>query len=320
MKIFTARNTNEMAGQVYPALFKDGIISTSRNGRVLKFPYPIVTEYTNPWERVCTVTGRDANLVFHHMESLWMLAGRKDVAFLDMFNSNMKDYSDNGYDFNAAYGHRIRYDHGFDQLHTVVDTLANDPDTRQAVILIWDPMDLITVTKDKACNMILVFSLDEGNYVDLMVYNRSNDLIYGGVTGTNPVHFSYFQQWVAEQLDLSMGVLRFVSNNAHVYMDLYPHWSRMIGDWGRYDKFPSVNLRIGDLTEIEIFCQMCLNKKLITYEFNSEMLNQLSVPMWNYWCSRKYTREYNDIQYYLDQIKPTDWKMGITEWDIRRRG
>lgn len=316
MITFEAGSINHMARKVYDALIKIGYESDSRNGRVLRFAEPITTTYTKPWNRVGMVYGRDANQVFHHMESLWMLAGRDDVGFLDMFNSQIKQYSDDGGSFNAPYGWRIRKEFGHDQLKGVIATLSTDIESRQAVIQIWRSTDLIKETKDKACNMILVCAVVFGK-LQMTVYNRSNDLIYGGVTGTNPVHFSYIQEYIAEQLHLPMGHLIFISNNAHVYLDLYPHWERM--DWGRYSTFPAYKLEVGSLEEIEYFCKKIMSKKLLREEFHSPMLEYLSKPMWNYWCSRKYTGEYNDIQYWLDQIQPLDWKLAITEWDIKRR-
>lgn len=316
MITFEAPNINIMARKVYDTLSKLGVESDSRNGRVLRFMEPITTTYTKPWNRVGAVYGRDANHVFHHMESLWMLAGRDDVGFLNMFNSKIHEYSDDGGSFNAPYGWRIRKEFEFDQLTAVIDTLSTDMESRQAVIQIWRASDLIKETKDKACNMMLVFSRMWGG-LQLTVYNRSNDLIYGGVTGTNPVHFSYIQEYVAEQLGWDMGHLIFVSNNAHVYLDLYPHWERM--NWGVCSTFPADKLEIGSLKEIEYFCKRLMSKEILNETFHSPMLEYLSKPMWNYWCSRKYSGEYNAVQYWLDRIEPLDWKLAINEWDIKRR-
>ena len=123
MHVFKARSSNEMATQVYSALEKVGVKRNSRNGMVLMFPGPVTMIYTNPLARCNFTIGRDANPVFHHMESMWMLAGRRDLEFLDMFNSNMKLYSDDGINFNAAYGYRMRREFGHDQLKEVVGIL-----------------------------------------------------------------------------------------------------------------------------------------------------------------------------------------------------
>jgi thymidylate synthase len=214
-----------------------------------------------------------------------MLAGRRDVEFLDYFNSKMKNYSDDGETFNAAYGHRARRAWGFDQLARVVQVLIKDTDTRQAVVQLWDPNDLGADTVDKACNMSMVFQSNKFN-LDLTVYNRSNDLVYGGVTGANPVHFSYFQQYVADTIGLQMGTLTFVSTNAHVYTELYPHWERM--DWCTTQPVPRAKeFTLGTLGEVELFCKDVMKKKLIMRNYESSHLNSVIKPLMNYWIARK---------------------------------
>jgi thymidylate synthase len=285
MKVFTASNSTEMAIEVYDDLRCHGIIADSRNGRVLKFPEPVTMRYTRPWERMNFTHGRDSNPFFHLAESMWMLAGRNDVEFLDMFNSNMKNYSDDGETFNAAYGYRARHEFGIDQLKKVAIVLARDPDSRQAVVQLWHPNDLAKDTKDKACNMSMVFSVSGGELC-MTVYNRSNDAVFGGVTGANPVHFSYFQQWIANRLELDMGDMYFVSNNLHVYLDLYPHWDRM--EPRQSHVFAPYPKPLSSLEEIERLCNEAVERKEIQSDFESEHLNSVIVPVLNAFLMRKY--------------------------------
>ena len=137
-------------------------------------------------------------------------------------------YSDDGEVFNAAYGYRARHEFGFDQLISIPRLLEKDPGTRQAVIQLWHPSDLGANTLDKACNMSMVFSIF-GTRLDMTVFNRSNDLVFGGVTGANPVHFSYFQQWFANQLKIPMGHLTFESVEA--FQEAFgPHADKILSD------------------------------------------------------------------------------------------
>ena len=59
-----------------------GQMAESRNGAVLKFPFPVLTAYKFPHERVLFDAQRDANPFLHLFESIWMLGGRRDVDFL----------------------------------------------------------------------------------------------------------------------------------------------------------------------------------------------------------------------------------------------
>jgi hypothetical protein len=97
----------------------------------------------------------------------------------------------------------------------VIEILRNDPNSRQAVIQIWNSEDLNKSTKDKACNMSCVFRIREG-HLELTVYNRSNDMVWGAY-GANAVQFSMLQEYVAAHLNLPLGAYTQITNSYHVY-------------------------------------------------------------------------------------------------------
>jgi thymidylate synthase len=77
---------------------------------------------------------------------MWVLAGRNDIEWLSAYLPRAADFSDDGITWRAGYGRRIRHwdcnpgDPGLDQHAYIVDTLREDPLSRQAVIGIWDPI------------------------------------------------------------------------------------------------------------------------------------------------------------------------------------
>jgi hypothetical protein len=286
MYVFEARNSNDMAGKVYSALRRVGVEGESRNGRVLQFDSPVSMTYTDPCHRGNFTPGRDANPFFHLAEACWMLAGRRDVEFLAYFNSGMAQYSDNGDWFNAAYGYRMQEHFGTDQLTAAISVLRSDRNSRQAVIQLWDVADLGRDTKDKACNMSMVFYA-QGHELHSIVYNRSNDLVYGGVTGANPVHFSFFHQYVCEQAQFKIGKLTFVSANAHVYLDLYDKWeaidhSELVNLDLKAARFP-LGTRVG----YRILCREILKKDYIAGGFSSLYIDEVLLPVMNTWILRR---------------------------------
>ena len=213
------KNVNHAPEEFFWRLRDNHISEHTRNGPVLRFLEPVNTVYLNPTQRVLFWPERDANPFFHLMESIWILAGRRDVAFPALFNSNIANYSDDGEIFNAAYGYRIRHHFHIDQLLSVVKVLSKDPTTRQAVVQIWSPADLIADTKDKACNMQLIFDVTQGK-LNMTVINRSNDALWGAY-GANAVHFSFIHEFVCLATGIQMGVYRQCSHNLHVYTKLY---------------------------------------------------------------------------------------------------
>ena len=75
---------------------------------------------------------------------------------------------------------------GGDQITSAINILKSNSDSRQVIIQIWDPNDLErTDTKDKACNLCVVFR-KRGKVLDMTVYNRSNDMLWGAY-GANVV-------------------------------------------------------------------------------------------------------------------------------------
>lgn len=123
----------------------------SRNGSVLMIDEPLTVTYERPLERVLFNPVRDANPFFHLYESLWMLAGRDDVDAVAYYAKQMREFSDNGTTLNGAYGRRWRatqgvpqltrngyFRPGVDQLNVLVAHLKSQPNSRRAVLRMWN--------------------------------------------------------------------------------------------------------------------------------------------------------------------------------------
>lgn len=219
-----ARNPHEALPIVMDMMQRVGVKSDSRNGPVLVCPEPVSIHYEKPEERVVFWAQRDANPFFHLLESVWMLAGRRDVKFVADIVSNMKSFSDDGKTFHGAYGYRWREHHDIDQIKQVVWALFKNPDCRRQVIGIYDPqVDLNTDTKDVPCNLSVVFQCsprdvnsDSKRRLNMTVFNRSNDAVWGAL-GANCVHFSILQEVIATACGFDVGWYEQVTTNLHVY-------------------------------------------------------------------------------------------------------
>lgn len=240
MYIVYAENVNDAYVHGLEALMQGGEFESSRAGEVLVYPCPVTTIYEKPQQRVLFNPKRDANPTFHMMEALWMLAGRNDARWLDRFVSDFSKRfaEDDGYQ-HGAYGYRWRSHFDVegaglsrlpDQLATVIDMLKKDPNTRRAVLTMWDPVaDLATDKKDLPCNLNVCFRQRRGavdhtgdyteDHLDMTVFCRSNDAIYGAY-GANAVHFSMLQEYIAGHLGVSVGCYTQVSHNFHAYKDV----------------------------------------------------------------------------------------------------
>lgn len=310
--VFTAESLNPLYIPV------DVAKHPSRNGNTITIEEPVTITYLHPTQRVLFNTHRDANPFFHLYEALWMLAGRNDVAPLALYNSKIKDFSDDGHTFNGAYGYRWRkakdhvtsdnwagQDYHIDQIQILINHLKNNPNSRRAVLQMWNVEDdllkiqetrsieqrcsqckgkryvesgigdnytqltcgickgmgttrtkAIEASKDVCCNLSVMFLIREvenkegyidaviesrkpegtpptyhstyKRYLDITVINRSNDTIWG-LLGTNYVHFSFLQEYMAAHLGIEVGRYHQITNNAHVY-----EWNWKPQEWLDY--------------------------------------------------------------------------------------
>ena len=234
MRVIYAKNVNDALMKGLLLLRDEGIHRQSRNGGVHVMPVPVTTVYSRPEERVLFDTRRDANPFFHLMEALWMLAGRNDAAFVAKFAKNMLNYSDDGVSIWGAYGWRWRSFFQIDQIDWAIKRLRKNKEDRRCYIAMWDaysdPDMAKTGGKDVPCNVGLQFQVTAEGKLDMTVFNRSNDIIWGAY-GANAVHFSMLQEYVARALGIPVGIYYQVSNNYHAYDELYDKMLPAAEDW-----------------------------------------------------------------------------------------
>lgn len=242
MKVLTVRNVHEALPRALRLLDQIGIERPSRNGPVKQAPWPVTTVYERPCERVLFWPERDANPFFHLYESLWMLAGRNDILPLTRYAKNMANYSDDGVTQHGAYGYRWRkqfYHLGKgvdnDQLRILAESLKENPDDRRTVLQMWDAqLDLGKQGKDFPCNTTATLQRDTEGKLDLTVFCRSNDLIWGAY-GANAVHFSMLLEYMANWIGCPVGVYRQVSVNWHGYLTTVTPMLPLVNQIGKYN-------------------------------------------------------------------------------------
>lgn len=218
MNLLHTRNVHSALPKAVALLEAAGVRRPSRNGDVLMCSSPVTTVYERPRERVMFWAERDANPFFHFYESLWMLAGRDDIKPLSYIVGRMASFSDDGVTMHGAYGHRWRQRFSVDQLAIVVRRLRENPDDRRQVIQMWDAqLDLGHTGKDVPCNVTATVQINTEGALDLAVFNRSNDIVWG-CYGANAVHFSMLQEYLARAIGVPTGQYYQISVNWHGYI------------------------------------------------------------------------------------------------------
>lgn len=313
MLVIKARNVNEALPLGIMYLNAHGKEISPRGQRTLEYPTPVCTEYSRPWENVVLEPRRDFNATFALMEALWILGGRNDVNFPCMFNSQLAKYSDDGKTFHGSYGHRIR-SCGKDQLKEVISKLKKDPDTRQAVLQIWDyKKDLNIQSNDIPCNDIVFCKIRDGK-LNISVGNRSNDIILGAYN-VNTVQFSFIQEYIASMVGCDMGVYRQVSDSYHAYID-HPMWEKLQGiapnDIYPYKHYSLIsNTKTFD-KELSLF----LDGNWPMFWDNS-FFPEVAIPVFEAWFAHKDCK--NGAPIIREQCKASDWGVACANW-LKRRG
>lgn len=347
-----ARNVNQALKQGLLHLFHDGIEEPSRNGPVLVAPGPVTTTYERPTERVLFSPQRNANPFFHMMEALWMLAGRNDLAWPVQFNKNFSGYSDDGETCWGAYGWRWQSFFGYDQLPEIVEELQRNPDSRRCVLSMWNAapspgsLDVVRDTqwpsasdlhraraggKDVPCNTHAYFDRrGPGGALNMTVCNRSNDIIWGAY-GANAVHFSVLQEFLAAAIGCPVGVYRQMSNNFHMYTELYPQivtkgtMRELGGDAVFSDHYnhgeeltPMPLVNCGDITAWLVDLEDFMADPLGDVVYLDAFFDKVAAPMYIAWHEYKATNFHTALTA-ANHIAAPDWRLACVQWLERRK-
>lgn len=223
MIVIHARNVHQALPLGLDLLFREGQTRSSRNGNVEVTPWPVTTVYTRPCERIAHWPQRDWNVAFTLYEALWMLQGRDDVAPLLRYVKDFNQFSDDGERLHGAYGYRWRHLGSAitenDQLSVIADRLRENPDDRRCVLQMWNAhTDLGSTSKDVPCNDMATFQRNHEGALDLTVFCRSNDILWGCYFA-NAFHFSVLLEYMAARIGCPVGTYRQVSVNWHGYSE-----------------------------------------------------------------------------------------------------
>ncbi|KAA6470288.1 thymidylate synthase [Bacillus cereus] len=265
----------------------------------------------NPRARITYNLKRKFNLMFAVGELFWYLSGSNLCETITYYNKRYPNFSDDGEVLNGAYGYRIFTSsiNGINQWKEVKDLLKRDPDTRQAIINIHMPRDLVVSSKDIPCTCYLQFLIRD-NKLDLIANMRSNDIIWG--TPYDVFSFTMMQELMATELGLDVGVYTHFAGSIH----LYEQHNQLAIDMLKEEKtkvhlMPKMPYKFTkDLKEVLRYEELIrVNKQ---YEIKSEsiywndLLNIIKINSANRSDnSDEFIRFYDELPEYYKQVIPT---------------
>lgn len=151
-------------------------------------------------------------------EQIWFISGsRKPEDFLRDYTHIWDDFTNPGDVVTVAYGYRWRKHFGRDQLGLLVELLAKEPSSRQAVIVTWDPaQDGLSSIKKKNVPCPYTFTVNIiGGRLHLHNIVRSNDIMLG--CPADVAGFALLQCILAQKLNVKPGIYSHSISNAHIY-------------------------------------------------------------------------------------------------------
>jgi thymidylate synthase len=162
---------------------------------------------------VITVPQRELSYSFMAAEASWILSGGSFVEEIERFAPSIKQFSDDGITFRGAYGPKV-----VEQIGYVIDTLANDPDSRQAVLSIW--RERPAPSKDIPCTISVQFFI-RNDLLFCIDNMRSSDIWLG--YPYDVFNFSMLALAVRNHVSMrlkkqiGMGALILNAGSSHIY-------------------------------------------------------------------------------------------------------
>jgi thymidylate synthase len=188
-------------------------------------------ELTNPLNNILLgFPERKFSLSYACAEFLWYLSGANKIDMIKAYAPSYENFAENGVAY-GAYGYRWKSNPGFvaedtvffnpngrSQLEAIIQLLKEKPNTRQAIMTMWDSGDLIHAIigdhKDLPCTLSLKFYV-RNKKLYCIADMRSNDAWLG--LPYDIFCFTTLQRLIAEELGLHLGTYIHQAGSEHIY-------------------------------------------------------------------------------------------------------
>lgn len=272
------QNINECLVRSWKDLEYSGKKRSSRNGgmtELLNYSF----ELRDPTQCITTLPGRNFNLEYAIAEFLWFMSGSRDGLVLKNWAPGYDQYLEPDGTAHWAYGHRVK--NGDNWLVRIKKLLQESPDTRRAVVNVWDNADINhSIYKDKVdvpCLTSLHFLVRE-NRLSLKINQRSQDVWVGMPYDV----FCYCALIIAMagELNLRVGELHYNATSFHLYEKHADKVSKVLQQDANSTvatRFIPCSIGNDNLTELT-----ALGLILPSLAKNTERLDTLKGPMANW--------------------------------------
>jgi thymidylate synthase len=167
------------------------------------------------------------------VEACQLIAGASTPKLVIAIGPQFANYTEDNGLFHGAYGIRTQ-----SQYAPIVERLKADPDTRQAVVTIWNPeLDLLSNKRDYPCTILHQFRI-RNNKLNMSVYMRSNDVWLGAAYDF--FQFTRVQLAIASILGIEPGTYHHHVGSLHIYEQHYDSAESLKHTYVPYEKIPAM--------------------------------------------------------------------------------
>lgn len=192
----------------------DMIMVSGRDTPKTRAMYNVLFDIEDPSDRVITSPWRKFKKEYADFECQWYLSQDRTWK---MIGEAAKIWNSMGDQLNSNYGWQIQRN---GQLSKIINLLAEDKNTRRAVITIYDGKEVDDYSQDTPCCLNFAFNIVD-NKLNMTVHFRSQDLIFGFCNDQYTLHM--YHDMVYKMLshkrykDLEFGKSSWFINDLHIY-------------------------------------------------------------------------------------------------------
>lgn len=207
-----AKTLDDLLRGVFKKLLKSKNYVTSSRGDSWE-EYGVLLQLNNPTARL-SLTEKKGTLFSCLGELLWYLAGSKELEFISYYIPAYIEESEDDKTIFGGYGPRLFNMRGNDQIKNILNLLNNKPQSRRAVIQLFNAEDIAQEHKEIPCTCALQFVIRE-NRLHMFTSMRSNDAYIG--LPHDIFTFTMLQEILARTLNLQLGKYKHAVGSLHLY-------------------------------------------------------------------------------------------------------
>jgi len=210
----SAETLDDLMMKVLKKVLKSKSIITSTRGSSIEID-GVLLQLKSPRARLSRTEKKGT--VFSCLgELLWYLSKGNDLDFIKYYIPKYEEESQDGKTVYGGYGPRLFDFRNNNQIQNVINLLSSNPNSRRAVIQLFDSSDISEKLKEIPCTCTLQFII-RNNKLHMLTNMRSNDAFIG--LPHDIFCFTMIQEVLSRKLNVGLGVYKHFVGSLHLYED-----------------------------------------------------------------------------------------------------